>query len=367
MLEKQKTPEGLNSNTLLSDEVDFSGYVRIPADNLAPERWRVAVAMFGHSQRCDYPGLMRDLIKLSSGRFRYGRSLGSSAPCSELSANISVIQPRRCTSKPTGSRPKPTQKPARRPVQSKSKPVPKLGQESRRTTFFPREEPVNGSCRFCLLLLEGLSLEDQVEHTHNCARKAKYAYGFRNFQCCWGSCHRFFSSVMYEDAIHGIVNHLKYHLWKSTELKCHWNSCSASFNDNLELHRHLKVVHGIYLRATPFPIIHCTSCLWQSECEFDWEDHCEKHIRELEDKNCAPTLNAVGRCPFCLGDERLAASQAVRAIRLLGCSTQALDNTPPQVKSQPTYAMPTSIVFVNVLIGGVDEPYLPGARNTVHV
>ena len=71
MKAKQRTLEGLQAETTSTSAEDFAAYIRLPDVMMKPERFRIAVAMFGHSASPhNIHDLVRDLTTLcTSGRY----------------------------------------------------------------------------------------------------------------------------------------------------------------------------------------------------------------------------------------------------------------------------------------------------------
>jgi len=69
----------------------------------------------------------------------------------------------------------------------------------------------------------------------------------------------------------------------------------------------MKMAHDIVDSVRSMSPILC--CSQTHLCEFSWEDHCSGHLKSLQDFICAPSDSRPGRCPFCLGNERLPSSK----------------------------------------------------------
>lgn len=112
------------------------------------------------------------------------------------------------------------------------------------------------------------------------------------------------------------MDHLKRHIKRSGPT-CRWRACRARLTDDPGLVKHLKRDHGVNLRKTAFPGTHCNLCHTWFDCEFSWDEHCDQHIRDLEDFGCAPTEDHPGRCVFCLGDAVITPSKRFRQFNTL--------------------------------------------------
>lgn len=139
--------------------------------------------------------------------------------------------------------------------------------------------------------------------------EAEYPKHFFDFQCLWGSCRKYFPTTVSTTA--DVVQHLKSHVDERSRSKsksaCRWDTCTQNLPDK-GLCAHLKLSHGVRVRETAFPGVYCELCLKWFDCQYDWEDHCDKHIKTL-DLNCAPTCILPGRCVFCLGNTTLPSSK----------------------------------------------------------
>lgn len=298
------TPEGLHSDTRCSDSDAFEDYLRIPEHTLLPERSRIAVAMFGHGIENDCFAVMGDLTKLCSGLLRYG---GGTFALNKSPPTHNNLPPAHNSLPPAQNNLPPAHNnlpPAHHSRQG-------------RTIFYPGEElREDGKCPFCGVLANELSVEKQVQHTHDCAvalmkttLEAQYPKRFLDFQCFWGSCQKNFPTT--ESTTADVVQHLQSHIdgrsKSGSGSVCRWDTCTLNLPDK-GLRAHLKLSHGVSVRETAFPGAYCELCLKWVECQYDWEDHCGEHIKTLNLK-CVPTCALPGRCVFCLGDTTLPSSK----------------------------------------------------------
>lgn len=272
-------PKGLHSDTRYSGSDAFEDYLRIPEHTLLPERSRIAVAMFGHGIENDCFAVMGDFTKLCYGRLQYGGGTFALNKSSPAHNNLPL---------------------AHHSWQG-------------RTIFYPGEElREDGKCPFCGVLANELSMEKQVQHTHDCVvalmkttLEVQYPKRFLNFQCLWGSCRILLPTT--EPTTADVVQHLQSHIDGRSKSKsnsvCRWDTCTLNLPVKW-LRVHLKLSHDVSVRETAFPGAYCELCLKWVECQYDWEDHCDKHIKTL-DLKCVPTCALPGRCVFCLGDTTL--------------------------------------------------------------
>lgn len=126
--------------------------------------------------------------------------------------------------------------------------------------------------------------------------------------------------------------HFQRHL-ETSGSTCQWNGCGQRLSSHLELRRHLFAFHSITTRQSPFRPQFCLqhpSDGWFT-CEFAWEDHCKKHLISPQascdlDRRYGTVVAGI-TCPFCLGNEKLPASERVRQFTNRGRFNVHLQNS----------------------------------------
>ncbi len=102
----------------------------------------------------------------------------------------------------------------------------------------------------------------------------------------------------------GYRYHFANHL--SGQRQCGWDSCSKTLQSTSQLRRHLHQFHRVTDRVEAFRAQYCYDCAQWFKCEFEWEDRCQWHLRNLS-VDCGMlrrdlTMVTALKCPFCLGD-----------------------------------------------------------------
>lgn len=104
---------------------------------------------------------------------------------------------------------------------------------------------------------------------------------------------------------------------KNKKSRCHWAGCHAALDSKADLLQHMLTDHGVpviddFLEAAEY----CFECAEYFLSAQDWEAHCERHLSDL-DLFCGFITRRnvylfARRCPFCLGNDQLAASERCR-------------------------------------------------------
>jgi hypothetical protein len=225
--------------------------------------------------------------------------------------------------------------------------------------YYLGEAPVEGHCPICNQQMADISSSQRTGHIHDCfgrmhEEKARVAFSLTRLQHCkWGKCKTAFVQkpiylpkdfandisdakqrrnlrakeskrlndlrrkegldVSPDQAVQSrksISTHLKRHLAKDPTL-CLWDKCSLQCASEQDLKRHLWKSHGVTLKQAHFEPKFCfehPDSGWFTD-EFDWEDHCEIHIkaprRSLNLARSYHMFTAGLQCPFCLDTETL--------------------------------------------------------------
>jgi hypothetical protein len=220
--------------------------------------------------------------------------------------------------------------------------------------YYHGETPVDGYCPVCKKQMAELPGSQRPGHIHDCfadihKKKTEMDFSSSRPTCCkWGKCKNQFAAkrtylpddfaidVLDVDERRRLVakeskrlhdlrrkgnltndkgvdqafqsrksisNHLKRHI--SNQTLCLWNDCGCQCTSEQELKRHLWKWHGVTLRQAYFEPQFCLehpNSGWFTD-EFDWEDHCEIHIKlprhRLDLTRSYHMFTAGIQCPFC--------------------------------------------------------------------
>lgn len=122
-------------------------------------------------------------------------------------------------------------------------------------------------------------------------------------QCRWQGCTESFT---FQSMI-TVASHVSHHVHRSRSYRCLWSGCWTTTANHIDLSTHMLQSHGMISEYTLDSKAHyCYECAEWFESDFEWDTHCEKHVRDVKDLFCGAVkrhgiTSTAALCPFCLG------------------------------------------------------------------
>lgn len=232
--------------------------------------------------------------------------------------------------------------------------------------YYPGQSPTHGLCPVCKIDINNINRFERPDHIHSCLKQELFLVNKTKFDrecpdhCKWAGCKNTqlgkkvrylpedFGSSIHDPLVRKHareqeskrLHDQRRRAWKTTDVssqmtsrkllsahftrhvigstQCKWDGCSVPCTSEFGLQRHLFEAHQLDVRPTAFRPKFCykhPQSGWFLN-EFDWDDHCELHVRNVSlscglDKAYGAVISGLC-CPFCLGMKEATASQRYR-------------------------------------------------------